>query len=178
MTYEPNGGICDTYTQTIEHVFVDWLDTRNNVKYQDGESVKNLTSKDKDVIELVAEWKSTSVTTPVPTRDNFSFLGWWSSPIAGVKLADGNAPFTSMADITLHAHWKGIEYQLTLDPGNRADTPFLAAKWGDDSKSSKLVSVEYGKNYPAMPSTLDAPGYSFRHWLNITSGNTQVGEDG
>ena len=40
----PNGGICDISTQTIEHEFVDWLDTRSNVKYQDKETVVNLTS--------------------------------------------------------------------------------------------------------------------------------------
>ncbi|MDP4120546.1 MAG: InlB B-repeat-containing protein [Bacillota bacterium] len=46
---------------------------------------------------------NTTISAPtVPTKDNYTFSGWFTSSIGGTKV---NFPYTVLSDTTLYAHW-------------------------------------------------------------------------
>lgn len=69
-------------------------------------------------------------TSPVVTKEGFTFLGWFSGT---TKIT---FPYTPTQDITLKAHWEELEYTFTLNPG--VDTIVLGATWTDSKAVFKL----------------------------------------
>ena len=48
----------------------------------------------------------TSVTLPTPTRNNYTFNGWYTAKSGGSKVGDAGATYTPTADVTLYAQWE------------------------------------------------------------------------
>ena len=58
-------------------------------------------------VTLYAHWSGMSaVKTLTPTRDGYTFLGWYTARSGGSKVADGGSSYTPIGNITLYAHWK------------------------------------------------------------------------
>lgn len=58
-------------------------------------------------VTLYAKWSDMpEVTLHTPTRDGYTFLGWYTAASGGSKVADGGGSYTPIGNITLYAQWK------------------------------------------------------------------------
>lgn len=78
---------------------------------------RNLTDSGKTAI-LTARWKDPVVKLPTPTREGYTFLGWYKEDETYV--GKGGDSYTLSGTDTLYAKWKEHEYTLVFD-GNGAD---------------------------------------------------------
>ena len=96
---------------------------------------------------------------PTPTRDGYTFDGWYTS-------ASGGSPVTAVDPVsitsaqTLYAQWTANEYTVTFD-----------ANGGSVSPGSKLVT--YDEAYGELP-TPTRIGYAFDGWYTSAPSETQV----
>ena len=81
---------------------------------------------------LKAQWSEMSAITLIsPTRDGYTFIGWYTSASGGEKVGDGGDLYTPNSNITLYAHW---QCTITYD-GN-----------GATNKTTESVSVIDGES--------------------------------
>ena len=103
----------------------------------------------------------TSMTLPIPTRDGYTFDGWFSTASGGTKYDN---PYTVTAsNITMYAHWTAVSITITFD-----------ANGGNVSPSN----VTYP---PGNTTTLPTPtrsGYTFDGWYSAPTGGTKYGDAG
>ena len=99
---------------------------------------------------------------PIPTRDGYTFNGWYTELSGGNKIEA--ATFVSTAgDHTLYANWTAKTYTLNFNPSGGSVTP-----------SSKTVT--YGSPYGELPiPTRD--GYTFNGWTQNIGGGTVYTEE-
>lgn len=132
----------NTYTNDL-YTFYGWNTEADGsgTHYKDGEVVRNLTTEDKAVINLYAEWLSfvkinlhandgegdTVTTVQIPSgvpydlplnsfiRDGYAFCGWGAGEgdDEPVVYEDG-APIESEEEVELYAIWKPIDYTITF----------------------------------------------------------------
>ena len=84
-------------------------------------------------------------TLPVPTRDYYSFVGWYNGE---TKIEGGT--WTNLGDMTLTAKWQGMGFTVTFDTNG--------------GETLEPLDVTYGSAY-----TLPTPvryGYTFVGWYN------------
>lgn len=98
---------------------------------------------------------------PTPTREGYTFTGWYTSKSGGSKIASDTVATITSAQ-TLYAQWKVNTYTVTLD-----------ANGGSVSASS--INVDYGSTYSGLP-TPTRTGYSFNGWYTAAEGGTKVTE--
>ncbi|MBR5423932.1 MAG: InlB B-repeat-containing protein, partial [Clostridia bacterium] len=114
VTYDYNYDIADG-SDVAEYTFSNWSGMVGGlpVTYTDGHLAKNLTSENGAVITLTAQWDPDDVTLPVPTRDGYSFEGWYlNEGCTGTSYAGGSS-YTPAGDITLYAKWTAVRYKIT-----------------------------------------------------------------
>lgn len=81
---------------------------------------------------LKAQWSEMSAITLIsPTRDGYTFIGWYTSASGGEKVGDGGDLYTPNSNITLYAHW---QCTITYD-GN-----------GSTNKTTESISVIDGES--------------------------------
>lgn len=97
-------------------------------------------------------------TLPTPTRDYYTFNGWYTSSSGGTQVTAS----TTMGggNVTVYAHWTANTYTLTFN-----------ANGGSVSTSSKIIS--YSAAYGTLP-TPTRDYYTFNGWYTSSSGGTQV----
>lgn len=93
-------------------------DIDSNDLYMAGKSFRNLTYTQSGTVKLTARWKDPTVKLPTPTREGYTFLGWYKEDETYV--GKGGDSYTLSGTSTLHAKWKENEYTLVFD-GNGAD---------------------------------------------------------
>ena len=49
-----------------------------------------------------------AVTLPTPTRDGYTFLGWYTAAEGGERVGGSGDPFTPTGTTDLYAHWEEI----------------------------------------------------------------------
>ena len=60
---------------------------------------------------------------PVPTRRGYTFQGWWTEAVNGVRMTEATA--VPAADMELFAHWAPISYYVRFNPnGGKGDAIF------------------------------------------------------
>ena len=84
--------------------FTGWKDNNDNI-YTNGQSVKNLTTTDGDIITLIAQWVPGTLMLETPTRSGYEFNGWYDAASEGIKIGDGGTSYTPTNDVTLYAQW-------------------------------------------------------------------------
>ena len=94
---------------------------------------------------------------PTPTRDGYTFAGWFTDPNGGAKVEQGDVVTASH---TLYAHWTANKYTVTFD-----------ANGGTVGTTTKTVT--YGNPYGELP-TPTREGYTFAGWFTEKDGGTQV----
>ena len=107
-------------------------------------------SKDSANINL----NDTYGTLPVPTRDGYTFNGWFKASSGGTQV---NSSETVTTDHTLYAQWTANSYSIEFD-GN-----------GAISDSMPLQSMTYDKSDNLRGNAYKRPGYTFLGWA--TSAN-------
>ncbi len=69
---------------------------------------------------------------PVATRDGYSFLGWFSDPVAGEQIFAETMVTVNYVD-TLYAHWSDVEtYTFNFDAGLGSACDSITASYGDE----------------------------------------------
>ena len=94
---------------------------------------------------------------PTPTRDGYTFAGWFTDPNGGAKVEQGDVVTASH---TLYAHWTANKYTVTFDVNGGMVTP-------------AEQTVTYGSTYGELP-TLTREGYTFAGWFTEKEYGTQV----
>lgn len=81
--------------------------------YPAGATVSNLAASG-GTCPLYAQWSEMSaVKLPNPTRDGYTFLGWYTAASGGTKVGDGGTSYTPRGDITLYAQWRSNGVNMT-----------------------------------------------------------------
>ena len=104
-----------------------------------------------------------SLSSTVPTRPNYDFVGWATSPNAGVAMYQPGGQYNNNTGVTLYAVWKVKTYTITFDPNGGTVNP-----------GSK--SVAYNEAYGMLPVPAKA-GYSFDGWYTDAVEGTLVTSD-
>ena len=106
-----------------------------------------------------AEHGKTVVEPTAPTKEGYTFEGWYIDKTGGNKF-DFTKPITG--NTILYAHWKPLTYDVTFDP--------QGGNWDGDT-ANKVESVEHGKTV-VEPTAPTKDGYTFKGWYTkADSGN-------
>lgn len=97
---------------------------------------------------------------PVPTKEYYTFKGWYTFPSGGAKITQGNK-VKIPRNHTLYAQWTGNPYTLALD-----------ANGGQVSKET--VTVYYGTKYLNQLPTPSRENYVFDGWYTTAKAGVKV----
>ncbi len=111
---------------------------------------------------ISVEYGSKYGSLPTPTRNGYTFTGWYTKASGGDQVK-ADTKVTNSSKHTLYAHWKAVSSNVTFD-----------ANGGSVGTSSS--SVEYGSKYGSLP-TPTRSGYTFTGWYTKASGGDQVTAD-
>ena len=159
-----------------------WTEPTGGTRYQNGKSV--VPDNNGEPIQLYAHWavaqvitlhanggtcSKETVTRPVgnvywdlpaaPTRDGYSFLGWFTAAEGGDRVKNGDT-VTGGATLDLYAHW-ALQQVITLH-----------ANGGTCPKDS--VTRPVGNVYWGLPAAPTRDGYSFLGWFTAADGGDRV----
>lgn len=104
--------------------------------------------------QLTATYISNRVELETPTREGYTFDGWYTLQSGGTKI---ESPYMPSSDITLYAHWTPKTYEITFNPGE------------DGTVNPTSKTVTYDGTYGTLPIPT-RPGYDFDRWED-TNGN-------
>ncbi len=96
---------------------------------------------------------------PTPTREGYTFAGWYTSESGGTQVTASTTVSTT-ATHTLYAQWTANTYTVTFD-----------ANGGNVGQKNKTVT--YDGIYNTLP-TPTREGYTFAGWFTEASGGTQI----
>ena len=99
---------------------------------------------------------------PTPTREGYTFAGWYTEKDGGTQVTKETV-VTTVADHTLYAHWTANTYTVKFDANEGTAEP-------------KPQTVIYGSTYGKLP-TLTRDGYTFAGWFTEQNGGTKVMAD-
>lgn len=94
-------------------------------------------------------------TLPVPTRDNYTFAGWFTSATGGTQVSENDVP-TEAKDVTLYAQWTPNKFTVTYN-----------ANGGSVSTTNKELT--FGDSYGTLP-TPTRDYYNFLGWNTAADG--------
>lgn len=99
---------------------------------------------------------------PTPTRDGYTFNGWFSAKSSGVKVSSSTT-ITTPSSHSLYAQWTPNTYTVSFDSNGGGTAP-----------SSK--EVKYGSTYGNL-GVATRTGYTFVGWFTEKSGGKEVLSD-
>lgn len=85
-----------------------------------------------------------------PARYGFTFNKWWTKPVAGSSLKQGDIV---VSDMTYYAHWTTVRHNVTFDVNGGTEVP------------NPRITVEHGKTLGKLPRTI-RDGYEFIDWVD------------
>lgn len=101
---------------------------------------------------------------PVPSRDSYRFLGWFTAASGGNEVTS-STKVTETGAHTLHAHWEKAKTIVVTFKGNG----------GRVRTKDTTMSVVQGDYYGTLPTPL-REGYTFDGWFTASGGGQQVSE--
>ena len=152
VTYDANGGSCAKSSETTTYTFGGWAESATGEKkYNNQESVTNLTSTNGATINLYALWTNGTITLPAATKTGKVFDGW--GIIAGTDttyIGAKNANYDPTSSVTLKAlwtdiaspkyNWNGVESKTYRVGDPALDLNELWVSNNEDTKNFELVS--------------------------------------
>jgi uncharacterized repeat protein (TIGR02543 family) len=107
-------------TSTNTRSFSTWTISTNSAPSSNMSSdTLNIVANAIGNITVRADWADgtyPSVTCPsAPTRNGYTFNGWFTAASAGTKRCDANGSYTPSATETLHAQWSGVTYNIVVE---------------------------------------------------------------
>lgn len=97
---------------------------------------------------------------PTPTREGYTFVGWFTEQNGGTKVM-ADTKVTTAEDHTLYAYWMQNIYDVRFD-----------ANGGKEAYEPK--KVRHGDAYGTFPPTPTRIGYEFAGWFTDAKDGTQV----
>ncbi|MBR1984738.1 MAG: InlB B-repeat-containing protein, partial [Clostridia bacterium] len=115
ITYNHNYTGSTNTTQTVTYAFSKWNTVANGsgTNYSNQQSVTNLATN--GTFNLYAQWISSSVVLPTPTRTGYSFAGWYSDSSCSNFVNYGGASYIPTENKTLYAKWTLSPYDITVN---------------------------------------------------------------
>ena len=112
-------------------------------------------------------YNSTYGTLPTPTRNGYTFDGWYTSRTGGSKISFRTILRTA-SDHTLYAHWTATVRTITYNANG-------GSLYGDTARyvTSESVTLDIGEALGTLPTPLRI-GYTFNGWFTAQSGGMQV----
>lgn len=147
--YQPGGSITVSKNTTL---YAAWTANIYKVTFNANGGTTPTASKN-------VTYASTYGTLPTPTRDGYTFSGWFTAQSGGTQVKASTA-VSITANQTLYAHWTANTYKVTFN-----------ANGGTVDTASKTVT--YDSSYGELP-TPTRLGYKFDGWFTKSSGGTQV----
>ena len=104
-----------------------------------------------------AGYATFTVSSTVPTRDGYTFLGWSTSSSGRVRYEDGasvkNLTATQGKTVTLYALWRAYSYEIHFDDGQEAQ-----------GTMKPMLRLSRARNYTLTANRFKYPGHSFLGW--------------
>ena len=179
VTYNYNYTGSSNTTATATSTFNGWAESSEGTKkYNDQQSVTNLSSTQGAVVNLYAKWTLGTVTLPTPTRTGYTFGGWYKESSCTNKIGDAGATYTPSSNITLYAKWTANTYQVKYN-GNGATSGSMSnsshtydvAKNLTKNAYSRAYTVTYNYNYTGSSNTTATATATFNGWATSASGS-------
>lgn len=118
----------------------------------------------REIIRQIKKYGEAIGDLPIPTRDGYTFLGWYTEPIGGEKI-DSNTIVPEIG-ATYYAHWK--EVLLTFDTQNQVYNPDPSTWWfGEGSR------VDNNYSYNGTTGVLVNGGFQIPILTSQTKKNTE-----
>ena len=162
--FDANGGTVNTASlsgsRTLQYSFDRWgtSNTDGGTYYAPGDAYTTDANVTLYAMWLGA-WKCSSIVLPTPTRNGYTFAGWYDED--GYFAGNGGQTYSQTLDTdTLYAHWTPKSYTVTLNPNG-----------GTCGTSTKTVT--YGQAYGTMP-VPTRKGYTFAGWWTAKTGGKKV----
>ncbi len=109
-------------------------------------------------------------TLPVPTRENYTFLGWYTESVYGNEItADDKVKITK--DRTLYAHWRGVTVKVILHPNDPDDPENVESEGVILTPREK--TVYFMGTYETLPKPEKAK-YRFLGWYTKKEGGNRI----
>ena len=138
-------GVCDGCSSACLWVGQVYLPRGYTVAYNaNGGSGAPATETKTENVDLI-------LSTTIPKRANYSFIGWSDSPASTAAKYMAGEKYASNSAITLYAVWKKNTYTVTYDAN------------GGESVSTEYISVSHG-NSANLSQTAYRAGYQFCGW--------------
>lgn len=148
-------GVAYTVSSTVPtrsgYNFTGWKDATSGTVYQPGGTIAATVNR---AIALVAQWSITAyrvsydanggsgapaaqmknhgstltLSSTVPTRTGYSFLGWGTTPNASTASYQPGGSYTANASATLYAVWSIIKYTVSYNPNGGTGAPSSQTK--------------------------------------------------
>lgn len=175
------------------YIFAGWNTKANGSgkSFDDGDTIKNLASKNNKTITLYAQWARTAYTIQyelnggimikdnpkqffadsdtfqlnAPEREGYTFQGWYTD--SGFKNKIVAVKKGTKKNLTLYAKWKVNQYKIQFD-GNGADSGAMEA----------MSNCEYGEQYVLSENRFQKSGNSFLGWNTAADGSGVFYSDG
>lgn len=109
VTYNYNGATSGNSkaSDTAAATFNGWATSASGSKiYADKQSVKNLATS--GTYNLYANWTLQSVTLPTPTREGYTFGGWYTDSTLTTFAGVAGTSYKPIAPVTLYAKWTAV----------------------------------------------------------------------
>lgn len=141
---------------------------------------------------LYAQWNDGTLDSlPTPTRDGYSFTGWFTKPTGGSIVTTSTKVTGNM---TIYAHWEQVQsYTITYDANGGSGGPAsqikvedvtltLSTKTPSRASSTTNYTVTLNANGGSVsPTTLNTArttSYSFKNWNTKADGSGDVYNSG
>ncbi len=118
-------------------------------------------------------YDSTYGTLPTPTRNGYTFAGWFSAQTGGSKVESSTTVKTA-SNHTIYAHWTANRYTVTAN-ANGGTIPTTSGWTIASGSKTATKKVTYNAAYGTLP-TPTRTGYTFNGWWTAASDGTQVTE--
>ncbi|MCR5572716.1 MAG: InlB B-repeat-containing protein [Candidatus Saccharibacteria bacterium] len=116
-------------------------------------------------VQTVEVTKNATLSKAVPTRANYTFMGWSANKGATVATYQPGATYTGKANITLYAVWKSSTYTITYNANGGTGAP--ATQTATAGQATKISTTKPSRS-----------GYTFLGWAtnqNATSAQYVAG---
>jgi len=179
VTYNHNYTGSTNTEATATYTFNGWAESATgSKKYNNNASVTNLTAIKDGTVTLYAKWTEASVPAYTPTREGYTFGGWYKEAACTNIAIEAGKTYTPTVGITLYAKWIANTYTVTYNgngatggsTGNSSHT-YGTAKVLTTNGYERKYKVTYNHNYTGSTNTEATATYTFNGWATSASGS-------
>ncbi len=165
--------LVENYSDTVPAGIVESQTPAANTNQMPGANVTIFVSKGKQALTVSFNANGGSVDTeikeiyvnspygtlPTPTREGYTFRGWYTSKTGGVEI-NADTVVTEAYNHILYAKWRANEYKVSFD-----------ANGGKTSVSG--TAILFGEEYGNLP-IAEKKGSAFDGWFTSKDGGTRI----